>query len=145
MGGEENLSRAQIVTASGVAGSVSGMVGGMLRKSPSAGHNLDETDGSIGGPRNIIPGMIFFGTLGTGSSAVAQYFKNKETKPTTSWLESKWSPLKRLSDEDYIARLQEQQLRIQAELEILDEHIAALKSSNGRLAKEQDGSRLTKN
>ncbi|KAH9906446.1 hypothetical protein F4778DRAFT_778842 [Xylariomycetidae sp. FL2044] len=113
-GGEENLSPSDLVKAGAVAGSVSGMVGGMFR-----------------GPRNIIPGMLFFGSLGAGTTFLTQQLKDRESKPKTktSWLDSKWSPMQKLTDEEYEQKLEEKILRIRAEIAIVDEHITALKAS----------------
>ncbi|KAI3337022.1 hypothetical protein HD806DRAFT_475435 [Xylariaceae sp. AK1471] len=109
-GGEENLSSSDLVKASGVAGGVSGMIGGMIR-----------------GPRNILPGVLFFGTLGAGSSYMSQLSRSSQTKPKTSWLDSKWSPMQRLSDKDYMDKIEEKILRLDAEIAIIDENIASLK------------------
>ncbi|KAI1769600.1 hypothetical protein GGR53DRAFT_473307 [Hypoxylon sp. FL1150] len=116
-GGEENLSPSDHVKASGVAGAVSGMVGGMFR-----------------GPRNIIPGMLFFGTVGATGTYFSQRFRNgpkdSESKVKSGWLDSKWSPLKRLSDKEYEEKLEEKILRINAEIAIIDENIASLRASS---------------
>ncbi|KAI0118932.1 hypothetical protein GGR51DRAFT_498240 [Nemania sp. FL0031] len=112
-GGEENMSSSDLVKASGVAGGVSGMMGGMIR-----------------GPKNILPGILFFGTLGAGSSYVSQLTQSTEAKPKTSWLDSKWSPMQRLSDKDYMDKIEEKILRLDAEIAIIDENIASLKESS---------------
>ncbi|KAJ8126562.1 hypothetical protein O1611_g7077 [Lasiodiplodia mahajangana] len=112
-GGEENMSSSELVKASGVAGGVSGMIGGMIR-----------------GPKNILPGILFFGTLGAGSSYVSQLTRSTESKPKTSWLDSKWSPMQRLSDKDYMEKIEEKILRLDAEIAIIDENIASLKGSS---------------
>ncbi|KAI2626470.1 hypothetical protein GGR54DRAFT_591082 [Hypoxylon sp. NC1633] len=125
-GGEENLSPSDTVKASGIAGGVSGMVGAMFR-----------------GPRNIIPGILFFGTVGAGTSYLSQQFKsdpnNNDVKSKSSWLDSRWSPLKRLSDQDYGKMLEEKILRIDAEISIIDENIAALRASTDVSAQSNDG------
>ncbi|KAI1168561.1 hypothetical protein F5B18DRAFT_184991 [Nemania serpens] len=108
-GGRENMSTSDLVTASGVAGGVSGMLGGMIR-----------------GPRNILPGVLFFGTLGAGTSFLSQ-LTGAESKTKTSWLDSKFSPVQRLSDKDYIEKIEEKILRLDAEIAIIDESIASLK------------------
>ncbi|KAI1367721.1 hypothetical protein F5Y08DRAFT_40539 [Xylaria arbuscula] len=112
-GGEENLSPSDLVAASGVAGGVSGMVGGMIR-----------------GPRNVLPGMLVFGAFGAGSSYVSQMTRGTEPKQKTSWLDSKWSPMQRLSDKDYLDKIEEKILRLDAEIAIIDENIAALKDTS---------------
>ncbi|OTA66701.1 hypothetical protein K449DRAFT_431016 [Hypoxylon sp. EC38] len=130
-GGEENLTPSDLVKASGVAGGVSGMVGGMFR-----------------GPRNIIPGILVFGTLGATSTYLSQRFKNKskdESKPKSNWLDSKWSPLKRLSDKDYEEKLEEKILRINAEISIIDDNIASLRASSGASTKSTQESSTTVN
>ncbi|RYP25457.1 hypothetical protein DL767_008375 [Monosporascus sp. MG133] len=114
-GGEENLSKSDHVKASGIAGGVSGMVGGMFR-----------------GPKNILPGILFFSLLGAGSSFVSQRAKNNEPKQSntkTSWLDSKWSPMRSLSDKEYVDMLEEKILRLDAEIAVIDENIASLKTS----------------
>ncbi|RYP47330.1 hypothetical protein DL768_006581 [Monosporascus sp. mg162] len=114
-GGEENLSKSDHVKASGIAGGVSGMVGGMFR-----------------GPKNILPGILFFSMLGAGSSYVSQRAKNnelKEAKTKASWLDSKWSPMRSLSDKEYVDMLEEKVLRLDAEIAVIDENIASLKAS----------------
>ncbi|KAI0449541.1 hypothetical protein F5B21DRAFT_494119 [Xylaria acuta] len=116
-GGEENMKSSDLVKASGVAGGVSGMVGGMIR-----------------GPRNILPGILFFGTLGAGSSYVSQLTGGNDSKPKTSWLDSKWSPMQRLSDKDYMNKIEEKILRLDAEIAIIDDNIASLKSSQSSVA-----------
>ncbi|KAI1281410.1 hypothetical protein F5Y07DRAFT_354631 [Xylaria sp. FL0933] len=113
LGGEENLSSSDLVKVGGAAGSVSGMVGGMLR-----------------GPKNILPGMLVFGTLGAGSSYVSQLAQGTEAKPKKSWLDSKWSPMQRLSDKDYMNMVEEKILRLDAEIAIIDENIASLKKES---------------
>ncbi|KAI0840634.1 hypothetical protein F5Y06DRAFT_244601 [Hypoxylon sp. FL0890] len=125
-GGEENLTPSDHVKASGVAGGVSGMVGGMFR-----------------GPRNIIPGILFFGTLGASGTYLSQRFKNKskdsESQPKTGWLDSKWSPLKRLSDREYEEKLEEKILRINAEISLIDDSIASLRASSNTTTKSDRG------
>ncbi|KAI2471472.1 hypothetical protein F4781DRAFT_112567 [Annulohypoxylon bovei var. microspora] len=116
-GSEENTTPSDRVKASGVAGGVSGMVGGMIR-----------------GPRNIIPGILVFSTLCGAGEYLSQRFekrsKESDPKPKSSWLDSKWSPVKRLSDKDYENILEEKILRISAEISIIDDSIASLRESS---------------
>ena len=46
----------------------------------------------------------------------------------SSWLDSRWSPVKVLSDDEYEMMLQEKLLRVKAEIALVDENITALKS-----------------
>ena len=44
-------------------------------------------------------------------------------------LDSHWVPLKRLSDEDYVEMLNEKTIKIDAEIAIIDDKIAALQKN----------------
>ncbi|KAK5631731.1 hypothetical protein RRF57_007445 [Xylaria bambusicola] len=111
-GGEENLSSSDLLAAGGIAGGVSGMVGGMIR-----------------GPRNVLPGIIVFSTLGAGNAYVSQLLRGTGSKRETSWLDSKWSPMQRLSDKDYLDKIEEKIIRLDADIAIIDENIASLKEA----------------
>ena len=84
-----------------------------------------------GGPRNILPGILVFSALGAGGSYMTQKLSDKEVepKPKSSWLDSKWSPMKRLTDKEYEEKLEEKILRLEAEIAIIDENIESLKTS----------------
>ncbi|KAI1212316.1 uncharacterized protein F4807DRAFT_457816 [Annulohypoxylon truncatum] len=127
-GGEKNATSSDRVKASGVAGGVAGMVGGMIR-----------------GPRNIIPGILVFSTLGGAGEYLSQRFKNRskdnESKPKSSWIDSKWSPVKRLTDEEYEKMLEEKILRINAEISIIDDNIASLRGSRSLPVEPNEGKR----
>lgn len=84
----------------------------------------------LGGPKNVIPGTLVFGAIGTGSAYISQVLQADESKPKTSWLDSKWSPMQRLSDKQYIDKLEEKILRLDAEIAIIDETIASLRESS---------------
>jgi len=56
----------------------------------------------------------------------------------TSWLDSKWSPMRLLSDTEYESMLQERLLRVNAEIALVDEHIEALQAQERELASKQD-------
>ncbi|KAI2785271.1 hypothetical protein F4815DRAFT_440503 [Daldinia loculata] len=130
-GGKENLTTSDLVKSSGVAGGVAGMIGGMFR-----------------GPKNIMPGILVFGTAGTAGAYLAQLFKSQskdDSKAKSGWLDSKWSPLKRLSDKEYEEKLEEKILRINAEISIIDDNIAALRASSGASTKPGEGSKTNNN
>lgn len=74
--------------------------------------------------------MLVFGTLGAGSSYVSQLTQGAGPKQKTSWLDSKWSPMQRLSDKDYLDKIEEKILRLDADIAIIDENIAALKDTS---------------
>ncbi|KAI0014030.1 hypothetical protein F4779DRAFT_612838 [Xylariaceae sp. FL0662B] len=127
-GGEENLSSSDLIMASGAAGGVSGMVGGMFR-----------------GPRNIIPGILVFSTLGAGSSYLSQRFKNREPRPKSSWFDSQWIPVRRLSDQEYEEKLEEKILRLEADISIVEDNINSLKKSGNAQTKLKENTGVDKN
>lgn len=45
----------------------------------------------------------------------------------TSWLSSKWSPLRKLSDEEYENFISEKMLKVEAEIALIDDKIAELR------------------
>ncbi|CZS94483.1 uncharacterized protein RCO7_10089 [Rhynchosporium graminicola] len=107
------------ISASAIAGAVGGTAGGLLR-----------------GRKNVIPGAIMFAIFG----ATGQYLynkadarKSKQSQVTVerdlkdSWLNSKWSPMKVLSDTEYEGMLQEKLLSINAQIALVDENIEALR------------------
>ena len=55
-----------------------------------------------------------------------------ESKPPYSQrlLDSRWVPLKRISDEDYVRMLHEKTVKIDAEIAIIDEKIGALRKNS---------------
>lgn len=94
--------------------------------------------GSMGalfrGRRNIIPGAIVWSIFG----ATGQYMYNSwsrapqrgETQRTGFWQsmsEKSWTPFKVLSNEEYAKMLEEKMLKVEVEISILDDKIAAMK------------------
>lgn len=51
-----------------------------------------------------------------------------EIQKSRSWMDSKWSPVKVLTDEEYERILQEKLLQVNAEIAIIDENIQDLRS-----------------
>lgn len=113
-------------SASAIAGGVAGATGGMLR---SRG--------------NIIPGAIMFSIFGAAGQAIynradANHVENPEKKNLKdSWINSKWSPMKVLSDAEYEGMMQEKLLRVNADIALIDESIAALRIQEEACKKEQ--------
>ncbi|KFY35220.1 hypothetical protein V494_06103 [Pseudogymnoascus sp. VKM F-4513 (FW-928)] len=103
---------ARKISASALAGSVSGGIGGLLRSR-----------------KNIIPGSLIFASLGALGQAVYNYADSREGPKETEkgkeggWMAGKWSPVKTLSDEEYGGILEERLLRVNAEIALLDESI----------------------
>lgn len=89
------------------------------------------------GPRNILPGAVVFSLLGAGGQFASNRWSAREGSPkkTSDWFTSKWSPMKKLSDEEYKAMLEEKILRVEADLAILEENKAALIAEENSRAK----------
>jgi hypothetical protein len=88
-----------------------------------------------GGRRNVVAGAIVFAMLGGAGQTIynladarhSAYSNSRpklETRP--GWLDSKWSPVKVLSDDEYEGMLQEKLLRLNAEIALIDENIVEL-------------------
>lgn len=111
-GPEHNVTPAQKVGASAIAGAVSVVPVGLLLR----------------GPRSILPGSVIFSLLGAGGQVASNRWSGSEepAKKSNGWFTSKWSPMTKLSDEEYKVMLEEKILRVEADLAILDENKAAL-------------------
>lgn len=80
-----------------------------------------------------------FSILGGSGQALVSFFQATDfsLKDRRSIFESKWSPLKKLSDEEYVDMMDEKILRIDAEIALIEEKITELRqvsaqaSSNG--------------
>ncbi|RDL39742.1 uncharacterized protein BP5553_04082 [Venustampulla echinocandica] len=108
------------VSVSAFSGGIAGTMGGFLR-----------------GRKNIVPGAIIFTAIG----GIGQYVYNAMDARKTlaaenasvgqekySWMNSKWSPVKQLSDAEYGDMMREKLLRVNAEIALIDESIEALQS-----------------
>lgn len=82
-----------------------------------------------------------FSLFGAGGQAVVNWRAAKvaNAPPTTGegfW--SRWSPVTKLSDEDYVKILEERLLRIEAEIALIDDHIKELRESKRQAAAENN-------
>lgn len=59
--------------------------------------------------------------------------------PKASWMNAKWSPVKVLSDDEYENLLREKLLRVDADIAILDESIAAVKAEGEKQKMQEKG------
>ncbi|TDZ38149.1 hypothetical protein CTRI78_v010922 [Colletotrichum trifolii] len=113
-GGEAKAANSTKVQASALAGGTAGMVGGLIR-----------------GPKNIVPGVIFFSVVGAAGQAVANGIQGtpgaKEEKK--SIFESSWSPLKKLTDDEYRHMIDEKMLKIDVEISLINDKIAQLREA----------------
>lgn len=87
-------------------------------------------DDSLGGRGNILPGVIVFSILGGTGATIYNTFERALSTPTKSWLESRWSPLKPLTDGDYAKILEEKILGIEVDISLIDERISKLKEQS---------------
>ncbi|KAI4106117.1 MAG: hypothetical protein LQ345_007198 [Seirophora villosa] len=119
-----------------------------------AGAFTGATGGALRGRANIIPGIIMFSLFGyTGQRAYNFLDAPQPTAPAPAtadvphppspadadadqplWkrvLNSKYSPMKVLSDEQYERLLREKLVRVDAEIAIVDEQIGKVKAMGG--------------
>ncbi|KAF7510429.1 hypothetical protein GJ744_006708 [Endocarpon pusillum] len=115
---QSKLSNGETVLHSTFAGSVAGAVNGAMRSRS-----------------NVLPGALMYGILGMLGQGVYNAFQGggDEVEVRVPYsqrlLDSRWVPLKRLSDEDYVEMLNEKTIKIDAEIAIIDDKIAALQKS----------------
>ncbi|CVL01823.1 uncharacterized protein FMAN_07979 [Fusarium mangiferae] len=111
-GGEERLKNGDKTIASAIAGTAAGSVGGLIR-----------------GPKNILPAMFVFTIVGAGGQVIANRMATRKPKvhdeKESFW--SRWSPLKKLTDQEYRDMMSEKMLRIDADIALIDDRIAELK------------------
>lgn len=89
------------------------------------------------GRANVVPGIIVWSALGISGQFAFDIISprlrdQRQGQSNQSLLEritsSKWSPMTKISDEDYEEMLQERLVRIEAEIAVIDDDIAKLKS-----------------
>lgn len=86
----------------------------------------------------MLRGGLALSLLGAGGQyAVNRWTISRKTSETKggSWLDSKWSPLKKLTDQEYESLLEEKLLRLDAEIALIDDNIAALRTKKEEQAK----------
>lgn len=77
-----------------------------------------------------MPAMVLWGLVGAGGQLVANRMAAKESKPlddTGGW---SWSPLKRLTDEQYIDMMGEKILKVEVDIALIDDRIAELRAQD---------------
>jgi len=91
----------------------------------------------------VLPGAIMFALFGATGQAIynRSVARNASLSQTAlsnsekfSWMNSKWSPMKVLSDAEYEKMLQEKLLRVNAEIALVDENIEALRAQEQDIA-----------
>lgn len=69
--------------------------------------------------------------MGAGGQLIANQIitsKANRREDSDGWLGSKWSLMTKLSDEDYINKMKEQILAVDADIALIDDRIAALRA-----------------
>ena len=89
--------------------------------------------------------MITFSLLGVCGEAIANLLSQGRPQPSTvegrsmgvweSMLRSRWSPMKALSDGEYLATLEEKMLRLDLDVASIDEEIRTLQNVSTEPAK----------
>lgn len=101
----------------------------------------------LGGRGHVIPGTIMWGLIGTGAQylyAIAdeRHSENVQQLPANNgaskkgfWeraFRSEWSPVKRLTHEEYKRMLEERLLGVEADIALIDEEIEYLRKSSDK-------------
>ncbi|KAM0352456.1 hypothetical protein ACHAPU_002123 [Fusarium lateritium] len=112
-GGEEILKNGHKTMASAIAGTAAGAVGGLIR-----------------GPKNILPAMLVWSTVGAGGQIIANRMAARKPKVQDENDETfftRWTPLKKLTDQEYRDMMAEKMLRIDADIALIDDRVVELR------------------
>jgi len=101
------------------------------------------TAGLFRGRRNVIPAAIVWSLIGFTGQLAVNFSEGRErveveVKEKRSIWDSRWSPLTKLSDEEYEGILREKLVRVEAELAIVDEDLAMIREEKSRQLTEDD-------
>jgi hypothetical protein len=77
-------------------------------------------------------GQALYNAADARNSSLSQ--SRSENSMKNSWLNSKWSPMKVLSDSEYENMLREKLLKVEAEIALVDENIEALRGEERDMA-----------
>ncbi|TVY84227.1 hypothetical protein LSUE1_G000540 [Lachnellula suecica] len=132
--GKDRVTPRDEISASAIAGGLGGIADGLLK-----GRTFLVRAGRV----NTFPAVVMFSLLGAAGQAAhnRNTTRNADLSQTTpaksepfSWMNSKWSPMKVLSDVEYEKMLQEKLLRVNAEIAMIDDNIAALRAQEQGIA-----------
>jgi hypothetical protein len=95
----------------------------------------------LGGPRNAIPGAIMFSLFGFLGQTASNYYDKTDMpisdEPQLNFWQRlaslKWMPVTVLKDGEYEDMLRERQLKLEAEIALVDERIEALKTQHTKM------------
>ena len=103
----------------------------MLRRSCALFLLGASADSRAEGPRNIIPSALVWGVTGTAGQLLKNYADSRPARQgkdeESSWFRSKWSPLKKLTDQEYVSMMEEKILKVETEIALIDDRITALR------------------
>ncbi|PHH87048.1 hypothetical protein CDD83_9387 [Cordyceps sp. RAO-2017] len=111
-GGDERMRPAERVAASTVAATATGALSGLM-----------------GGPTRILPAMAFASVFGAGGQLAVNAVKSAWQSADDEPLYLKWSPLRRLTDEQYLDIIGEKILKLEVEIALIDDKIAELRAA----------------
>lgn len=93
----------------------------------------------LDGPIRVVPSAFFCAIVLATGQKVYNMVEGSSRKSETlefegkkGWLDSKWSPVSVLKDENYENILEEKVLRVNAEIEMIDEDIRNLQSQRDK-------------
>lgn len=101
-----------------------------------------------GGPRNAIPGAIMFSLFGFLGQTASNYYDKTDMavsdEPQLNFWQKfaglKWMPVQVLKDGEYEDMLRERQLKLEAEIALVDERIEALKTQHSKILVSENAS-----
>ncbi|ESZ98392.1 hypothetical protein SBOR_1270 [Sclerotinia borealis F-4128] len=116
-----------------IAASLAGATGGILR-----------------GPKNILPGFVVFGAAGYVGQRIYDAVDERKMEELRlaeggkkesgeSWMNSRWVPWKKLTDDEYEGMLKERLLKVDAEIAILEDNLEALRGQQNNEARKLEG------
>ncbi|KAI4723775.1 hypothetical protein E4T49_08496 [Aureobasidium sp. EXF-10728] len=126
----KGLTKSDKTSASTIAGGVAGSGVGLLTR----------------GPRNVIPGAIMFSLFGFLGQTVSNRYDKTDVpasdEPQLNFWQRfaslKWMPVTVLKDGEYEDMLRERQLKLEAEIALVDERIEALKAQHTKVLPSSD-------
>lgn len=80
-----------------------------------------------------MPSALMWAATMTGGQLVVNYWSSRPSQQGDndgSWLRSKWSPLKKLTDREYIEMMEEKMLKLDVEIALIDDRIAELRMAD---------------
>ncbi|KAA8567939.1 hypothetical protein EYC84_008376 [Monilinia fructicola] len=108
------------------------------------------TGGILRGPKNVLPGFVVFGAAGYVGQKIYDAVDERKLEEMRleeggkknseeGWVNSKWVPWKKLTDDEYEGMLKERLLKVDAEIAILDENLDSLKAQQNSEAQKLEG------